>query len=90
MRLSINANQCNLYPLVWQKVMKGDIFSEEELSAHFRGVDAVVSCLGFQRKSIVTGYSDSIKPIVSAMRIANIQRLVVMTAYYTEGRTYHH
>jgi putative NADH-flavin reductase len=66
--------------------MKGDIFSEEELSAHFRGVDAVFSCLGFQRKSVVTGYSDSIKPIVSAMRIANIQRLVVMTAYYTEGK----
>ena len=65
--------------------MKCDIFSEEELSAHFKGVDAVVSCLGFQRKSVVTGYSDSVKPIVSAMRTANVQRLVVMTAYYTES-----
>ena len=68
------------------KVVTGDIFSQESLTASFRGSDAIVSCLGFKRSSVVTGYSESIKPIVEAARAVNIQRIVVMTAYYSEGK----
>jgi len=43
------------------------------------------SCLGFLRSSAgVTGYTDTIKQIVSAMRSAYVKRLVVMTAYYSD------
>lgn len=65
--------------------MIGDIFSQESLKAGFSGTDAIVSCLGFKRSSVVTGYSESIKPIVAAARSVNIQRVVVMTGYYSEG-----
>ncbi len=68
-----------------EQVVKGDIFSEENLKLHFRGADAVFSCLGFKRTSTVTGYSDSIRHIVAAARETNINRLVAMTAYYTES-----
>jgi hypothetical protein len=48
-------------------------------------VNAIISCLGFERSSVVTGYTESIKPIVAAARAANVPRLIVMTAYYTES-----
>lgn len=67
------------------QVVNGDIFSQESLTACFRGADAIVSCLGFKRSSAVSGYSESIKPIVAAARAVDIQRIVVMTAYYSEG-----
>jgi len=67
------------------EVVVGDIYSDEDLKKHFSGVDAVVSCLGFLRSSAgVTGYTDTIKQIVSAMRSAYVKRLVVMTAYYSD------
>jgi len=67
------------------EVVIGDIYSDEDLKKHFSGVDAVVSCLGFLRSSAgVTGYTDTIKPIVAAMRSAYVKRLVVMTAYYSD------
>jgi len=67
------------------EVVIGDIYSDEDLKKHFSGADAVVSCLGFLRSSAgVTGYTDTIKPIVAAMRSAYVKRLVVMTAYYSD------
>jgi len=70
------------------EVVVGDIYCDEDLKKHFSGVDAVVSCLGFVRSSAgVTGYSDTIKQIVSAMRSAYVKRLVVMTAYYSDITT---
>ena len=71
------------------QVVVGDIYSDEDLKKHFSGVDAVVSCLGFLRSSAgVTGYTDTIKQIVSAMRSAYVKRLVVMTAYYSDSTFY--
>merc|ERR1711911_552114 len=73
------------------EVVVGDIYCDEDLKKHFSGVDAVVSCLGFVRSSAgVTGYSDTIKQIVSAMRSAYVKRLVVMTAYYSDSTSYSH
>ncbi|XP_046630711.1 uncharacterized protein At2g34460, chloroplastic-like [Daphnia pulicaria] len=65
-------------------IVNGDIFSEVSLTSHFKDVNAIISCLGFERSSVVTGYTESIKPIVAAARAANVPRLIVMTAYYTE------
>ena len=72
-------------PFGYLQVVKGDIFSEDDLTEHFRGADTVVSCLGFEKTTVVTGYTDSMKHIVSAMKAANVQRLVVMTAYYSDS-----
>ncbi|XP_057368583.1 flavin reductase (NADPH)-like [Daphnia carinata] len=66
------------------KVVNGDIFSEVSLTSLFKDTDAVISCLGFKRSSAVTGYTESIKPIIGAIRAAKVPRLLVMTAYYTE------
>jgi len=66
-------------------VVKGDIFSADELTTAFKDHEAVISALGFSRNSNpVTGYSDSMRAVVAAMRACNITRLVVMTAYYTD------
>nr|CAH0105588.1 unnamed protein product [Daphnia galeata] len=65
-------------------IVNGDIFSELSLTSHFKEVNAVISCLGFKRNSVVNGYSESIKPIVAAVKNASVPRLVVMTAYYTD------
>ena len=60
-----------------------NIFNEEELAAELEGCDAVVSCLGFKPKrfSKITGYTDTIKVITSAMVKASVSRLVVMSCW---------
>lgn len=58
----------------------------DELSKHFNGRLAVLSALGqpgFHMKAL-TFYQDSIKSLVTAMRTANIKRLICMTSMYTK------
>ncbi|MBN3295538.1 flavin reductase (NADPH) [Amia ocellicauda] len=68
------------------KVVEGNIFSEESLTPHFKGQDAVISCLGFPMAfiSAVTGYTDSMNTALNAMRQAKVNRLISMTSWYTE------
>ncbi|XP_043230944.1 oxidoreductase tpcG-like [Amphibalanus amphitrite] len=66
-------------------VVKASIFSAEELTEAFRGHDAVLSALGFSRSdNPVTGYTESMKAAVAAMRASGVKRLVVMTSFYTD------
>ncbi|XP_075462112.1 flavin reductase (NADPH)-like [Ascaphus truei] len=67
------------------KVVEANIFSSESLSESFQGQDAVISCLGFPYKlfSSVTGYTDSMAAIVTAMRQTGVNRMVTMTSWYT-------
>ncbi|KAL3846626.1 hypothetical protein ACJMK2_017600 [Sinanodonta woodiana] len=71
------------------KVVKVDIFKEEDLVEHFKDSDAVISCLGcrpsFLGLSPITFYTDSIKPIAEALRKANRSRLICMTAACTKS-----
>ncbi|KAK3580079.1 hypothetical protein CHS0354_001212 [Potamilus streckersoni] len=71
------------------KVVKVDIFKEEDLLEHFKDSDAVISCLGcrpsFLGLNPITFYTDSIKPIVGALRKANGSRLICMTASCTKS-----
>ncbi|KAK3097745.1 hypothetical protein FSP39_012728 [Pinctada imbricata] len=66
------------------QVQKANIFKESDLSTHLEGCDAVLSCLGCQPGCMgckrITFYEDTIKPITSAMRIANTKRLVCMSS----------
>ncbi|OCU00144.1 uncharacterized protein At2g34460, chloroplastic [Xenopus laevis] len=67
------------------KVLETNIFSSESLEEHFKGQDAVMSCLGFQYKlfSSISGYTDSMKAVATAMRQAGVNRMVTMTSWYT-------
>ncbi|MEE6460108.1 hypothetical protein FKM82_000862 [Ascaphus truei] len=67
------------------KVVEANIFSSESLSESFQGQDAVISCLGFPYKlfSSVTGYTDSMAAIVTAMHQTGVNRMVTMTSWYT-------
>jgi len=59
--------------------------SEEELSSHLGGHDAVLSCLGFKpQKPAVTGYLEVTRSLVGAMRSVGLNRLVLCHSWYTE------
>jgi len=65
-------------------VTKCDVFSQEELSSHLPGHDALLSCLGFMpQKPAVTGYLEVTKAAVGAMRAANVSRILLCHSWYT-------
>ncbi|XP_061528358.1 flavin reductase (NADPH)-like [Phycodurus eques] len=68
------------------KVVEGDIFSADSLKSHLKGVDVLVSCLGFSASffSSVTGYTHSMRAVIGAMREANVNRIITMTSWYTD------
>ncbi|XP_030593902.1 uncharacterized protein At2g34460, chloroplastic-like [Archocentrus centrarchus] len=68
------------------KVVTANIFSADNLKTHFKGQDAIMSCLGFPASffSGVTGYTQSMTAMVSAMREAQVNRMITMTSWYTE------
>uniref|UniRef100_A0A3Q3X5S3 NAD(P)-binding domain-containing protein n=1 Tax=Mola mola TaxID=94237 RepID=A0A3Q3X5S3_MOLML len=68
------------------KVAEADIFSADSLKAHFKGQDVIMSCLGFPASfySGVTGYTESMKAVISAMREVRVNRIITMTSWYTE------
>ncbi|XP_063281424.1 uncharacterized protein YwnB-like [Pelobates fuscus] len=68
------------------KVVECNVFSSESLAEHFKGQDAVLSCLGFPYKmfSSISGYTDSMAAIVAAMRQSEVNRIVTMTSWYTD------
>ncbi|XP_078070269.1 uncharacterized protein LOC144494791 [Mustelus asterias] len=72
-------------------VVKANIFSTDSLVEHFNEQDVVMSCLGFPISifSEVTGYTESIKAIVPAMREAKVTRIIAMTSWYTKPETSH-
>ncbi|XP_069486618.1 flavin reductase (NADPH)-like [Ambystoma mexicanum] len=71
------------------KVVEANVFSAESLTEHFQDQDAIVSCLGFPYKllSAISGYTDSMTAIVTAMRQAKVNRLVAMTSWYTDSNS---
>ncbi|XP_067846440.1 flavin reductase (NADPH)-like [Heptranchias perlo] len=73
------------------KVVEANIFSADSLAEHFDEQDAVMSCLGFPVSifSAVTGYTESVKAVVAAMRKAKVNRVIAMTSWYTKPETAH-
>lgn len=68
------------------KVVQCDLLNPLELAKHLEGQDAVLSALGVAGLQIyaMTFYEDSMKSIVTAMRNANVKRLICVTAFYTK------
>ncbi|XP_041462466.1 uncharacterized protein LOC121413627 [Lytechinus variegatus] len=67
------------------KAVKGDVFSAESLQPNFEGCDAVFSCLG--SPSLIystTVYSAPMRAIVTAMRGAQVKRLLLMSSWYVK------
>ena len=63
--------------------VQANIFDEEQLKSEFAQVDAVLSCLGSPPTSPwgeVTLYSNSIKPIINAMKATDRKRLICLTS----------
>ncbi|XP_062991529.1 flavin reductase (NADPH)-like [Elgaria multicarinata webbii] len=67
------------------KVVEANIFSADQLSQHFLGQDAIISCLGFPYRvfGTVSGYTDSMKAITAGARQSKVKRIIVMTSWYT-------
>jgi len=66
-------------------VVKGDVWSEEDLFQHMEGVDVVVSTLGFSIKERnITGYSKATKAVVAAMKRRQCKRLILMHSWFTK------
>ncbi|XP_052784640.1 uncharacterized protein LOC128220321 [Mya arenaria] len=70
------------------QVVTADIFDPDSLVSYFEGRDAVLSCLGcgpsvFSMRKI-TFFTDSIQPIVEAIRKVKVTRLVFMSSWYTK------
>lgn len=73
-------------------MVETNIFSAEQLSEHLQGQDAVISCLGFPYKifSAISGYADSMRAIVAAMRQSDVSRIIAMTSWYTSREYSYH
>ena len=73
------------------QVEKVNIFDETTLSGPLSDCDAIISCLGVKPsfRNSTTIYSESIKPIVEAMKHVEVRKLVVASSWYTVGKSLH-
>jgi putative NADH-flavin reductase len=70
-------------------VVKGDIFNPDSLAPIFRGHDVIISVLGFpkQVEEVMVKFTQTMESILKAMKIANVQRLITISAWYTDPNT---
>lgn len=70
-------------------VIQADIFNFEDLAPIFKGQDAILSVLGFpkQIERKMTKFTDSMEAILKAMKMAEIKRIVTISAWYTNRQT---
>lgn len=68
------------------KVVEAHIFSASSLQDHMTEQDAVFSCLGVAPEGWLqecTFYTDYIKPVMTAINVAKVRRLLVVTSWGT-------
>ena len=70
-------------------MVKGDIFNPETLAPIFKGHDVIISVLGFpkQVEEVMVKFTQTMESILEAMKIANVQRLITISAWYTDPNT---
>src|SRR5882762_8360309 len=56
------------------KIIKGDVFQPGTFENEIGGQDAVVSCLGIQKREPTTVYSEGVGNLIEAMRKENVAR----------------
>jgi len=62
------------------KIIKGDVLQPTTFEGAMRGKDAVISCLGSNRKEPTTVYSQGVSNIAKAMDKADITRIICISA----------
>ena len=65
------------HPLL--EIIQGDVFEPDTFKKAMMGKDAVVSCLGYNKREPTTLYSEGIKNIMKAMQTANVKRLICLS-----------
>ena len=67
----------------------GDIFDPNVLAPIIRDHDVVVSVLGFPKQidQPMTKFTDSMEAILKAMKMSKVQRIVTISAWYTNPNT---
>ena len=67
----------------------GDIFNPNVLAPMIKDHDVVVSVLGFPKQidQPMTKFTDSMEAILKAMKISKVQRIVTISAWYTNPNT---
>ena len=70
-------------------MVKGDIFNPESLAPIFKGHDVIISVLGFPKQvdEIMVKFTQTMESILKAMKIANVHRLITISAWYTDPNT---
>ncbi len=61
-------------------ILKGDIFEPQTFENAVKDVDAVVSCLGIQKKEPTTVYSEGVTNIMAAMSNFGVKRIICLSA----------
>lgn len=62
-------------------IVQGNVLQPSTLAGSMRGIDAVISCLGVGSSTQPTTlYSGGIKNIITAMQMADVQRLICISA----------
>ena len=63
------------------KIVQGDVLQPSSFAEYMQGMDAVISCLGVgNSRQPTTLYSTGIENIISAMKMAGVQRLICISA----------
>ena len=70
-------------------MVKGDIFNPESLAPIFKGHDVIISVLGFPKQvdEVMVKFTQTMESILKAMKIANVHRLITISAWYTDPNT---
>ncbi len=62
------------------EIIKGDVFQIQTFENALKGKDAVVSCLGIQKRTPTTVYSVGVTNIIKAMQNQNVNRIICLSA----------
>ena len=70
-------------------LVKGDIYNPKSLAPIFKGHDVIISVLGFpkQMEEKMVKFTETMDSILKAMKNACIQRLITISAWYTNPNT---
>jgi putative NADH-flavin reductase len=61
-------------------LVKGDIFQPHTFEKVIAGKDAVISCLGVQKRVFTTVYSEGVSNIIKAMEMYSVKRIICLSA----------
>jgi putative NADH-flavin reductase len=62
------------------EIIKGDVFQPHTFEKALAGKDAVISCLGIQKREPTTVYSEGMSNIIKAMKVHSVKRIICLSA----------